>query len=136
MEIQPSWSKRHLKGAKGVAGVKTGLYERAGKKIQHCIGCFKCRKKVARVFKDDLQDFAERYVDSDGIIIGAPVYHFSVPGSMKAALDRMGNSIMCSYRRRDKKMPMFGKVCGVISVGAHRNGGQELDWICIDVRIS
>ena len=117
--------EKALEGAGSVPGVKTELYQMAGKKIHYCTGCFKCLEKGACVFKDDLQDLARRYVDADGVVIGAPVYHFSVPGSMKAALDRLGNSIMCSYRMRDKIMPMFNKVSGVLAVGAHRNGGQE-----------
>ena len=117
--------KKALEGAKSVAGVRTELYQMAGKKIHHCIGCFKCSKIGACVFKDDFQDLARRYVEADGIILGAPVYHFSVPGSMKAALDRLANSIMGASRMQGRIMPMFSKVCGVLTVGAHRNGGQD-----------
>jgi multimeric flavodoxin WrbA len=118
--------KKALEGARSISGVSTELYEMAGKKMHHCIGCFKCLDVGACVFKDDFQDFARRYVEADGVIIGSPVYHMSVPGSMKAALDRLGNSIMCSSRVQGKMMPMFSKVCGVLTVGAHRNGGQDL----------
>ena len=83
--------KKALEGATSVPGVKTELYEMAGKKYHYCIGCFECFTTGSCVFKDDLQDFARRYHEADSIIWGAPVYHMAVPASMKAAMDRFGN---------------------------------------------
>ncbi len=114
-----------LDGAMSVPGVKTELYEMAGKKIHHCTACHKCLKTGACAFKDDFQDFVKRYLEADGILMGAPVYHMSVPGSMKATLDRLGNCIICSSIMQGKNMPLFNKVCGVLTAGLARYGGQE-----------
>ena len=117
--------EKALEGAISVADVKTELYEMAGKKYHHCMACHKCKETGTCVFKDDFQDFVRRYIEADGIIIGAPVYHMAVPASMKAAIDRLSNSIMNNVIMRGKKMPAFNKVCGVLAVGGHPHGGQE-----------
>jgi multimeric flavodoxin WrbA len=78
------------------------------------------------VFKDDFQEFSRRYVEADGFILGAPVFHMSVPASMKAALDRLSNVVICNFKRRGLDIPRFSKVSGAITVGAARYGGQEM----------
>lgn len=118
--------ERALEGAAGVEGVETELYQLAGKKVHHCISCYKCLEKGECVFDDDLMDFIEKYFEADGVIWGAPVYHMSVPASMKALLDRLGNLILCHYLCQGQGMPRFSKVCGVVTNGGHRYGGQDL----------
>ena len=118
--------EKALEGAMSVPGIKTGLYEMAGKKIHHCIACYKCYRTGECALKDDFQNFARKYVEADGILMGAPVYHMSIPASMKAALDRLGHSIFTTSVAQSKPMPMFNKVCGALTVGASRYGGQEL----------
>lgn len=118
--------KKALEGAMTVSGIDTEFYELAGKKIQYCVACFKCLEKGQCVIKDDLQDIVKKYMDADGIIWGAPVYHMSVPASMKAVLDRLGNSVLAHYIRIGKDIPRFSKVCGVLTDGASRYGGQDL----------
>jgi multimeric flavodoxin WrbA len=115
-----------LEGAGSVADVETQLYQLAGKKIHHCISCYKCLEKGECVFQDDLGEFIQTYLDSDGIIWGSPVYHMSVPASMKALLDRLGNLFLCHYLQKGEIMPRFSKVCGVVTTGGHRYGGQDL----------
>lgn len=118
--------ERALEGAAGVEGVETELYQLAGKKINYCISCYKCLEKGECVFDDELNKFLPKYLAADGIIWGAPVYHLSVPASMKALLDRLGNLILCHYLCQGQGMPRFSKVCGVVANGGHRYGGQDL----------
>jgi len=118
--------KKALEGARSVAGIDTELYEMAGKKFHHCTGCFKCGRKGECAFKDDMQDLARRYLQADGVIWGAPVYHMAVPGQMKCFLDRFVNSVLCNFMRRGKDLPRLSKVCGVLTVGGTRYGGQDL----------
>jgi len=118
--------ERALEGAASVAGVETELYELAGKKVHHCISCYKCLEKGKCVFDDDLGDFMGRYMNADGILWGAPVYHMSVPASMKALLDRLGNILLIHYLCQGRTTPRFCKVCGVLTGGGHRYGGQDL----------
>jgi len=118
--------ERALEGAAAVEGVETELYQLAGKKIHHCISCYKCMEKGECVFDDDLMDFIDKYLEADGVIWGAPVYHMSVPASMKALLDRLGNLIICHYLHKGMGVPRFSKACGVVTNGGHRYGGQDL----------
>jgi multimeric flavodoxin WrbA len=118
--------KKALDEAATVPGVETEMYELAGKKINHCIACHKCSTLERCVFKDDFAEFFEKYLEADGIIWGAPVYHMSIPSLMKAALDRLGGVLDGYYMKRGKDIPRLSKACGVITVGGHRNGGQEL----------
>lgn len=118
--------KRALEGAMSVPGVETELYEMGGKKFHHCTGCLNCSETGVCVFKDDLPDFINRYMQADGIIWGSPIYHMSITGLMKNAIDRMGNSTLCNWVKRGLEIPRLSKVCGTLTVGAHRYGGQDL----------
>lgn len=118
--------KQALEGAMSVPGVETELYEMGGKKFHHCTGCLNCAETGACVFKDDFPDFVKRYMYADGIIWGSPIYHMSITGLMKNAIDRLGNSTLCNWVKRGFDMPRLSKVCGVLTIGAHRYGGQDL----------
>ncbi|MBN1635191.1 MAG: flavodoxin family protein [Deltaproteobacteria bacterium] len=118
--------KKALEEAATVPGAQTELYELAGKQIGHCIGCNKCAELGRCVLKDDFSELLDKYIEADGIIWGAPVYHMSIPGLMKSAIDRMANMLSAYYMNSGKDLPRYSKVCGVITVGAHRNGGQDL----------
>jgi multimeric flavodoxin WrbA len=117
--------KRALEGAASVPGVETELYEMGGKKFHHCTGCLSCAETGECVFKDDLSDFIARYLQADGMILASPIYHMSVTGLMKNAIDRLGNSLFCNYASRGLDFPRFSKVCGTLTVGFHRYGGQD-----------
>ena len=117
--------EKALEGAASISGVKTDLYEMAGKKFHHCMGCLKCSKQGACIFKDDLQPFIKKWMEADAIIWGAPVYVMGIPGSMKAAIDRLVCSTRGHWRYLGQDSPRYNKVCGVLAVGYHRHGGQE-----------
>lgn len=115
-----------LEGAAGVPGVETEFYEMAKKRYHHCTGCYHCLKTGQCIYKDDFQEFVKSYFQADGIIWGAPVYHMAVPGSMKAMLDRFSNALLANSLKRSRSFPRFNKVCGVLTVGAVRYGGQDM----------
>jgi len=117
--------EKALEGAAAVEGVEIELYQLAGKKYHHCISCYKCLEKGECVFDDDLGEFIEKYLAADGLILGAPVYHMSVPASMKALMDRFGNLLLSHFLCMGQGAPRFCKVCGVLTNGGHRYGGQD-----------
>ena len=117
--------ERALEGASSVPDIETELYQLAGKKIHHCVSCYKCWEKGECVFDDDVEEFMDKYMAADALIWGAPVYHMSVPASMKALLDRLGNLLLCRSLCNGQGMPRFCKVCGVVTNGGHRYGGQD-----------
>jgi multimeric flavodoxin WrbA len=118
--------KEALEAISSFPWVETELFEVAGKKINHCLSCYKCMEKLQCIQKDGLYEFCEKFMAADGIIWGVPVYHMSVPSVVKALLDRFGNMMLWRYLAQGKDVPRFSKVCGVLTNGASRYGGQDL----------
>jgi len=106
--------------------VETDLFEIAGKKINHCVSCYKCMEKRQCVMNDGLYDFCEKYMAADGVLWGVPVFHMGVPSVVKALLDRFGCMTLMHYLTQGKDVPRFSKVCGVLTNGGSRYGGQDL----------
>jgi len=115
--------KEALKEAQKIKDVETAFLSLAGKKMGHCRGCLACVKQNSIcVVKDDFQEFFKAYMEADGIIIGSPVYHLSITSCLKAAIDRLGQSLFSIYQG---KQPRFCKVGGAIVQGNSIYGGQE-----------
>jgi multimeric flavodoxin WrbA len=115
-----------LESVRGYPWVETDTFTVAGKKINHCVSCYKCIEKGQCVIKDALYEFHGKFIAADGILWGVPVYHMSVPSVVKALLDRFGSMTMMHYLAQGKDVPRFSKVCGVLTNGASRYGGQDL----------
>ena len=60
-------------------------------KIGGCIDCDKCfsDENTPCVIKDDFNEIAKDLVESDVVVFSAPVYFYSLPGSMKNFVDRL-----------------------------------------------
>ena len=58
--------------------------------VRGCIACGKCRKTKLCVFDDDAcNTLIEKITESDGLIIGSPVYFSGPNGALCALLDRV-----------------------------------------------
>jgi multimeric flavodoxin WrbA len=75
------------------------------------------------VLDDDFNEFFEAWLEADGILWGAPVYHMGPPAQVKAAIDRLGNVL---FSHLYKTLPRFSKVSAAIAQGSSRYGGQEI----------
>ena len=99
-------------------GIKTELFQLAGKKIRGCIACFKCMEKKNKrcaVEKDVVNDCIAMMLAADGIILASPTYFSDVSSEMKALIDRAG---MVSRANGD----MLKRKVGA-AVAVHRRGG-------------
>jgi len=115
--------KEALKGAQKIKDVETDFLSLAGKNIEHCKGCLACQKQNRIcVIRDDFQEFFKAYMKADGIIIGSPVYHLSITSCLKAAIERLGQSLFSIYQG---EQPLLFKVGGAIAQGNSIYGGQE-----------
>lgn len=57
--------------------------------IKPCLGCLRCNVLGHCAIKgDDWAGFAGKFVAADGLLIGAPVYFWYVPGTLKVLVDR------------------------------------------------
>lgn len=57
--------------------------------IKGCQGCLYCRTHEGCAQKDKLAPFYEEYKDSDGLVVGFPIYFGNISGQGKIWLDRM-----------------------------------------------
>jgi len=98
------------------AGAETELVTLAGKTISPCDACYSCRKTGDCHIQDDMQDIYPLLFAADGIIIGSPVYFWSVAAQTKALIDRT----FMANRERNLKNKAAG---AVISVGRDGSSG-------------
>lgn len=91
----------HGKGCIGVAldemvkifneeNVETEIIHVGNKSIRGCIACGTCKKNGKCVFNDDLvNEVAVKFENSNGLIVGSPVYFGSPNGTLISFLDRL-----------------------------------------------
>ena len=70
-------------------GVETEIIQVGSQVIRGCIGCNTCQTKGACVFDDLVNEVAEKFRVSDGLILASPVYYGSANGTLNALLDRL-----------------------------------------------
>lgn len=108
--------KEALKAAEE-EGVETEFISLMDKELNPCLACDICKTEGECVINDDINDILNKMEESDGIIIGSPVYFGGVSSQVKMLIDRS--------RPLRRGFKLGNKIGGAISVGASRNGGQE-----------
>jgi multimeric flavodoxin WrbA len=74
-------------------GIETELVQLSEKEIRGCIACFKCHENQDQhcaVKKDAANEYIEKIIRAQGIVLGSPVYFQDVTPEMKALIDRAG----------------------------------------------
>jgi len=113
-----------LRAAQEVGGVVVDFETLAGKTIYPCLGDYQCFRVGTRELPcptyedDDGNPILRKLMDADGIIISTPVYYGGPTAQIKAIFDRSMANEALGFALRNK-------VCGAISCGYDRNGGQE-----------
>ena len=117
-----------LAAAKTLGDVAPKFVSLAGKKIDSCIGCYRCYadaspQKWCVSLDDDMQEIFDYMLLADGIILGSPVYYGQVAGKCKDLMDRLGpfDHFACSPYRG----AMSHKVLGCIACSHTTHGGLE-----------
>ena len=108
--------------AKGLeaAGIETDLVLLAGKTIEPCTACAKCKEKKdlkCSIRRDDFHGCFEKMLAADIILVGSPVYFGSATPQTMALLDRAG------YVARANGNPLSRKLGGPVAVA--RRAGQN-----------
>lgn len=70
-------------------GIETEIIHVGNKDIRGCIGCRSCKTSGCCVFQDIVNEVSQKFAQSDGMIIGSPVYYASANGTMVSFLDRL-----------------------------------------------
>ncbi len=97
-------------------GLETEIYSLAGKKIESCTACYRCKEEGHCVLDDDLDTLIDSVRKADGFIVASPVYFGTARGDVMSALQRIGMVSMASDRF------LSWKVGGPIAVA--RRGGH------------
>jgi multimeric flavodoxin WrbA len=74
-------------------GIETELVQLSEKELRGCIACYKCGEAKDRrcaVKADAANEYIEKIVEAQGIVLGSPVYFIDVTPEMKALIDRVG----------------------------------------------
>lgn len=76
-------------GALNAEGVETELLWLGAEEVQDCVACMGCARSGACVIKGDVvEQLIEKAKDSDGFVIGTPVYYAHPSGRVLSVLDR------------------------------------------------
>jgi multimeric flavodoxin WrbA len=97
-------------------GVNTEVVSLSDKKIESCTACGKCSELGYCSQEDGLNEIMQKVRESQGFIVGSPVYFGTARGDVMAALQRIG------YVSRKTDNFLSGKVGGAIAVA--RRGGH------------
>ena len=104
--------KAALSGAKE-EGVKVKLLQIHEMKIAPCDGCTTCHQSGECRIKDDMQQVYQKLLEADGIILGSPVYFWSISAQAKIFMDR-------TYALRYPYHKLENKVGATIAVAGRR----------------
>lgn len=110
--------KEALAGARD-SGAETELFSIVGKDIKPCEGCLKCEKTGECKTKDDMQPLYKKMLNADGIILGTPVYFYSMSGQAKILMDR-------TYALLYPHIRLANKVASAIVVTARAGAASTL----------
>jgi len=75
------------------AGGEVELIELGGMNLSGCKACYQCfdkRNCRCAVADDPINDYIEKMMAADGIILGSPTYFADVTANMKALIERCG----------------------------------------------
>jgi len=90
--------------------------------IAPCDGCESCHETGECKIKDDMQKIYQKLLKADGIILGSPVYFWSISGQAKTFMDR-------TYALRYPHHRLENKVGGAIAVAGRRGCVSALSVI-------
>lgn len=111
-------------------GIETEFISLAGKSILPCTACLACKKEPRCTLEDDFDPIFRAMLESDGFIVGSPVYFGSATGEIIALLDRAG------YVARQNGNLFSRKVGGPVAVarriGQNFTVAQLLMWYMIN----
>lgn len=74
-------------------GIQTELIQLADGPLQGCVACYKCFKNKngrCAVEKDSLNDYFQKMLEADAILLGSPTYFADITANMKALIERCG----------------------------------------------
>ncbi|WP_292519287.1 flavodoxin family protein [Methanoculleus sp.] len=104
------------------AGIKTEYLTLADMDIRPCTGCEACREaKWCAIEDDDWADVAQKMIDCEVLVLGAPTYYYDINGQTKNLIDRTYSLF------HDRRLSGRGAVA--VAVCADRGGERSLETL-------
>lgn len=103
-------------------GAEVELWSFAGREVRPCDHCASCFKVGECHIEDDMQGLYPKLMEADGIVLGSPVYFWSVSAQAKLVMDR-------TYALRRPTNRLQGKVGGAVAVAGRRGQVEALTVI-------
>ncbi len=100
-------------------GIETEIIQVGNKLVRGCMHCNKCVKnqdQKCAMTNDVVNEYIEKMIDADGIILGSPVHFSGVAGTMKCFLDR-------AFYVAAVNPSLFQHKIGASVVAVRRSGG-------------
>jgi len=101
-------------------GFETELVQLAGEQVRGCNACRTCyttKNKRCVIEDDKVNEYIQKMLDADGVLLGSPVYFSMMTPEMKALIDRAG------YVARAND-DMFKRKVGAAVVAVRRAGAM------------
>jgi len=92
-------------------GAETELMHLTDFDLKPCDGCRTCFETKNCVIKDDVEKIFEKIAKADGIIVGSPVYFYSINAQTKMFIERVGYLNMARGRKAFRN-----KIGGAVAV--------------------
>ena len=73
--------------------IKTELVQLAGEQIRGCTACRECfetKNQLCAIRGDKVNEYIQKMVEADGVILGSPTYFGMMSPEIKALIDRAG----------------------------------------------
>ncbi|MCG8401032.1 MAG: NAD(P)H-dependent oxidoreductase [Firmicutes bacterium] len=80
-----------LDGVNSITATSVDIVHINKQNIERCIGCYNCWTKTPGkcIFKDDMPELMQSYINADLVIWSFPLYHYAMPSGIKAFLERL-----------------------------------------------
>jgi multimeric flavodoxin WrbA len=101
-------------------GFETELVQLAGEQVRGCNACRTCyttKNKRCVIEDDKVNEYIQKMLEADGVLLGSPVYFSMMTPEMKALIDRAG------YVARANE-DMFKRKVGAAVVAVRRAGAM------------
>ena len=99
-------------------GIETELVQVGGRNVHGCRACYQCFKQANQhcACKDDcLNEWIDKMLNADAVLLGSPTYFTDVTTEMKALIDRAGLTARANNE-------MFKRKIGAAVVAVRRAG--------------
>jgi multimeric flavodoxin WrbA len=104
-------------------GLEAEVFSFAGRKVESCTACYRCREEGNCVLEDCVPELIDRLREADGFIVASPVYFGTARGDVMAALQRIG---LVSMSNEKFLSWMVGGPIAVARRGGHTATVQEM----------